>query len=551
MRPELLLSAPSATVARYRRRVLALGILAAAVIAAIGAPAYLRGIERDLEQRVPAELAARGIGDVRATFSGQEGVLRCDTPLADPEGVLDVANAVTGVVLVELDRTCRVSSAPAESAAPAPTPAPAPTVPTTPPDESDESDESDERDERDDAAPTTTVASFDTVGELVASSPRFSLLAVLVGEAGAHDLFEGPGITVLAPDNDAFDELPADVLAELRTRPDLLREVLANHVVDDDVPLAELGRLADVAAEGDAAAVTTRAGDDLVVTRADGAIFVADAAVTDGDLVATNGVLHVVDRPLLPAELDLRALEGLPELVAVLRTGRLDLTGSVATAGDRTRLIGAAATAVAPVNVSHDIDVDPAAAIGGSELDVLVELVELAPSTLTSGSVGFDGSDVFVRGTVVDDAARAALGAVPGVLLELDPRPVASAADVDELNDELAELLAATPLTFAPASAELDPASVPLLDVIASVAKRFDGVAVLIEGHTDTVGDPQANLALSELRAAVVHLELAARGVPGEQLDHVGRGGADPVLVDGVEDRAASRRVELVVTLVE
>jgi outer membrane protein OmpA-like peptidoglycan-associated protein len=374
-------------------------------------------------------------------------------------------------------------------------------------------------------------------------------LAVLVREADAADLFAADDITVFAPDNDAFDVLPSDVLAELRTRPDLLRDVLANHVVDDDVPLAELGRLADLAADdGDPAPIATTFGDELDVARTDGAILVGDAALTDGDLVARNGRLHVVDRPLLPAGLDLRALEGLPEFVAVLRNGRLDLTGSVPTADDRTRLIGSAVRSVAPANVSHDIDVDPAAALRGTDLDVVVELVGLAPSTLTSGSVGFDGNDVFVRGTAVDDDARAELAA-PGAVLELDVRPPATASDVADLRAELDDVLATTPLSFAPASAELDPASIPVLDVIASLAKRFDGVAVLVEGYTDTVGDAQTNLALSELRAAVVHLELVARGVPDEQLDHAGRGGADPVVVDGVEDRAASRRVELVVSL--
>ncbi len=544
MRPELLLSTGSAPVARYRRRILGLGLLLAAVVAAIGAPAYLRGIERDLERRVPEELATSGAPDVRAVFSGQQGTLHCDAPLDDPEAVLDVANAVEGVVLVDLDRSCRVSTAPTVPA----TVPPAPTVPSDPVDDADD-------DPVDDPAPTTTLAgpaAFDTVDELVRSSPRFSLLASLLGEADATDLFgvtDGP-ITVLAPHNDAFDELPADVLAELRTRPDLLAEVLRNHVVDDEVPLAELGRLADAAAAGDAAAVTTRLGTDLATGRTDGVITIDDARVLDGDLIAGDGRVHVLDRVLVPVGLDLRALDGLPEFVAVLRSGGLELAGSVRSADDRLRLIEAATTAVAPVNVTDEIEVEPSAALAGAGLDLVADLLPVVPGALTSGSVGFDGSEVFVRGTVVDDAALEVLGAAgAGATFELEPRPSAVGSDVVDLESELAEVLLETPVTFAPASADLDPSAAAVLDVLASVAKRFDGVSVLVVGHTDTDGDPQRNMELSELRAAVVRLELVARGVPGEQLDHVGRGGAEPVIVDGVEDKVASRRVDLEVTL--
>ncbi|MEX2628200.1 MAG: fasciclin domain-containing protein [Ilumatobacteraceae bacterium] len=521
-------------------------MLIAALVAAGGAPFYLRSIERDLERRVPDELASRGVAGVTAAFSGQQGTLHCEAPLTDPEAVLDVANAVDGVALIELDRSCRVSPAPVVDPTVADTDPPDTDPPETDPAETDPAEIPSDAS----VADADDADTFATVGELVRSSQRFSLLATLLREADAVDLYDDPGITIFAPTDDAFDELAADVLAELRTRPGLLVQFLRNHVVDEVVPLAELGRLADAAADGDAAAIETRHGSDLELGRTDTAITIAGASVLEGDLVSDDGVLHVVDRPLLPADLELRALDGPSEFVAVLRRGELELAGPVASADGRTRLIGAAATAVAASNVVHGVEVDPTAPLGGDDIDVLVELLEVVPAALTSGSVGIDGSEVFVRGTVVDDEARAALrSAAPDATLELDPRPPAITADVADVNDELASVLQSSPVTFAPGSAEFDATAAAVLDELAAVAKRFAGVTVVIEGHTDTAGDQQSNLELSELRAAVVRLELVARGVPGEQLDHVGRGGAEPVVVDGVEDRAASRRIELVATL--
>lgn len=513
-------------VRRFRRRILLIGLAVAAVVAGVGAPVYLRSVERDLEARLPAELAELGVTGISASFSGQEGVLRCADPLADPERVLDLAHDVSGVVHVTLDRSCRVSST-VNGAAPDPT---TPPTTTSPP--------------ADDPVPTEP--GFSSVGELLAAEARLALFAVLVDESGlAADLRDADGpLTVLAPTAEAFDALPADVVAELRTRPELLARVVSNHVLDAAVDLVELERLASA----EPAEIVTTDGSALAVTMVGGTVSVGDATVIDADLWADNGVVHVVDRLLLPEDLALRALEGLPELVAVLRSGTLELSGSVPTEGDRLRLVAAAGRALAADNVEHDLVLDPDTTVTADTVATLVDAIEMLPRLLTTGSVGYDGS-LFVRGLVVDadgrDQLTAALG--PDAAVELAVRPSASAADIDAVEEELAEVLAERPLRFAPGTAELTDDAAATLDVLAAIAKRVAGMVIVVEGHTDTVGDPDTNLELSELRAAVVVLELASRGVPPEQLEVVGRGGADPVLVDGVEDRAASRRVEMLV----
>jgi OOP family OmpA-OmpF porin len=77
------------------------------------------------------------------------------------------------------------------------------------------------------------------------------------------------------------------------------------------------------------------------------------------------------------------------------------------------------------------------------------------------------------------------------------------------------------------------------------------GTRVTVVGHTDTTGSASLNLVLSQARAQTVVDELVARGVPAEQVVAVGAGEREPVVVAGVEDEAASRRVVIGVEVVD
>ena len=70
------------------------------------------------------------------------------------------------------------------------------------------------------------------------------------------------------------------------------------------------------------------------------------------------------------------------------------------------------------------------------------------------------------------------------------------------------------------------------------------GVRAVIEGHTDTDGADDLNLALSQSRADAVRQFLIDNEIDGDRLTAVGFGETRPLLVDGVEDKAASRRIE-------
>ena len=138
------------------------------------------------------------------------------------------------------------------------------------------------------------------------NSKDHTTLVAAVKAAGLVDTLEGPGpFTVFAPTNEAFAALPAGTVDTL-LKPEnkgKLTSVLTYHVVAGKMDAAAL--MAAAQAGGGKATLKTVEGDPLVVMVADGKVMVMDesggtATVTIGDVYQSNGVIHVVDKVLLP-----------------------------------------------------------------------------------------------------------------------------------------------------------------------------------------------------------------------------------------------------------
>jgi outer membrane protein OmpA-like peptidoglycan-associated protein len=101
---------------------------------------------------------------------------------------------------------------------------------------------------------------------------------------------------------------------------------------------------------------------------------------------------------------------------------------------------------------------------------------------------------------------------------------------------------------FDTAKSELKPESEPTLSEIAKLLKENTALKVAIVGHTDMVGDPAANLKLSQARAqSVINALTAKYGIVGSRLTAFGNGPYAPVASNKTEEgRAKNRRVELV-----
>ena len=105
------------------------------------------------------------------------------------------------------------------------------------------------------------------------------------------------------------------------------------------------------------------------------------------------------------------------------------------------------------------------------------------------------------------------------------------------------------PIFFEFNSAQLRPEANQLLDKVgaALASGELETFRFSIEGHTDDVGSPAYNAALSAERAAAVQTYLLAKGVPRSRLGTVGHGEAAPVAPnDSEEGRQHNRRVEII-----
>ncbi len=116
----------------------------------------------------------------------------------------------------------------------------------------------------------------------------------------------------------------------------------------------------------------------------------------------------------------------------------------------------------------------------------------------------------------------------------------------DPAGGRVAVLVFQSDALFATGSAELS-APETFDNVIGFVADNFPGSAVQVRGHTDSVGDPASNQALSEARAAAVQAHLVAGGIDAPEVTAAGFGETQPMaLEDTDEGRALNRRVEVV-----
>jgi len=115
----------------------------------------------------------------------------------------------------------------------------------------------------------------------------------LIEHAGLSQPFETQGpFTMFAPTEAAFAALPADFLNELKQDPQRLLPLLALHVAPGVIPLTELGRERET--------VTSVSGVAIPLSLDNLQVRLQDSLVLRGDIQASNGVIHVIDRVLLP-----------------------------------------------------------------------------------------------------------------------------------------------------------------------------------------------------------------------------------------------------------
>ena len=135
----------------------------------------------------------------------------------------------------------------------------------------------------------------DSILEIATSAGSFNTLAAALEAADLIDALSGEGpFTVFAPTDEAFAALPDGTL-DMLLKPenkDKLRSILLYHVVEGRV-------YADQAIEAEKAA--TLQGGKVKITKSWGNVKINDAKVVNADIEASNGVIHVIDRVILPS----------------------------------------------------------------------------------------------------------------------------------------------------------------------------------------------------------------------------------------------------------
>jgi uncharacterized surface protein with fasciclin (FAS1) repeats len=128
--------------------------------------------------------------------------------------------------------------------------------------------------------------------ETAVQAGSFNTLATALQAAGLVETLKGTGpFTVFAPTDAAFAKLPKGTLEALLKDKTRLTAILTYHVVPGTVLAKDVVNLASA---------TTVNGQDVKISTMNGKVMLNNAHVTATDIMATNGVIHVIDTVLLP-----------------------------------------------------------------------------------------------------------------------------------------------------------------------------------------------------------------------------------------------------------
>lgn len=134
------------------------------------------------------------------------------------------------------------------------------------------------------------------ITQVAASSSQFSTLVALLKKAGLASALKQKGpFTVFAPTNAAFAKLPKATLDAVGSNPALLKKVLTYHVVKGKVTASTVVTLNGKSAK-------TLSGSSVKVGVRGGKVYLnGTTRVTKTDVMASNGVIHVINRVLIPS----------------------------------------------------------------------------------------------------------------------------------------------------------------------------------------------------------------------------------------------------------
>ncbi|ACI91785.1 OmpA/MotB [Afipia carboxidovorans OM5] len=177
-------------------------------------------------------------------------------------------------------------------------------------------------------------------------------------------------------------------------------------------------------------------------------------------------------------------------------------------------------------------------------------------SRLSTGTLTIQDRNIKLTGDALYPAASEQIGEELASKLpqgwkqqaELSVKPIAAPVNATICQQLLGGLLGKGTIRFETGKAVIDPDSVGLLDRLVEVVLRCSTSQIEITGHTDSNGDAESNLALSNRRAQSVADYLIKAGVPSERITAIGFGSGRPIAPNDTEEgKAQNRRIEFLV----
>ena len=143
--------------------------------------------------------------------------------------------------------------------------------------------------------PPAAAAPAQNIVKTAIAAGQFKTLAALLQKAGLLKTLQSGSWTVFAPTDAAFAKVPKATLATLGNNPALLKKVLLYHVVKGAVPASKVVTLSGKS-------VNMVAGGPVKIKVMDGKVFLnGSSRVTKTDVNASNGVIHIINKVLIPS----------------------------------------------------------------------------------------------------------------------------------------------------------------------------------------------------------------------------------------------------------
>ena len=137
-----------------------------------------------------------------------------------------------------------------------------------------------------------TISTQKDIVAVAVEAGSFNTLAAALQAANLVETLQGEGpYTVFAPTDEAFAKLPEGTVEALLKDKEALTQILLYHVVSGKVTSGEVVKLESA---------KTIEGQEVMIKVSEGSVYINDSKVTSADVMASNGVIHVIDTVLIP-----------------------------------------------------------------------------------------------------------------------------------------------------------------------------------------------------------------------------------------------------------